>query len=63
MKYYWVYLPDINEAGCVVQADSFRGAFKAGCKALYPDDGVEVQVHELGDSCEFTAGEDDDDEA
>ena len=57
MSYYWVYLPDIDEAGTVVEADSFDGAFIKGCEALYPDDGVEVQVHELGESRSFTAGD------
>jgi hypothetical protein len=58
VKYFWVYLPDIDEAGTVVQAESFVAAFRAGCAALYPDDGVEVQVHELGESQTFVAGED-----
>jgi hypothetical protein len=57
-KFYWVYLPEIDEAGTVVQADSFEGAFKQGVEALYPDDGVEVQVHELGESREFRVGVD-----
>jgi hypothetical protein len=53
MSYYWVYIPEENEAGCVVQADSFEEAFKKGCDMLYPDDGAELQVHELGASQEF----------
>lgn len=57
-KFYWVYLPEIDEAGTVVQADSFEDAFREGCEMLYPDDGVEVQVHELGESREFRVGED-----
>jgi hypothetical protein len=55
-KHYWVYLPEINEAGCVVEADSLDSAFRKGCDSLYPDDGVEVQVHELGESQSYTAG-------
>jgi len=56
-SYYWVYLPDIDEAGTVVEADSFEAAFNTGCAVLYPDEGVEVQVHELGESQTFTAGD------
>jgi len=56
-KFYWVYLPEIDEAGCVVEANGFEAAYKKGCEDLYPDDGVEVQVHELGESREFRAGE------
>lgn len=51
--YYWVYLPEINEAGTVVTATSFEDAFKQGCDTLFPDAGVEVQVHELGESQAF----------
>ena len=53
MKYYWVYVPDVDEAGCVVQADSFEDAFTLGCEQLNPDVKAEVQVHELGGSQEF----------
>ena len=54
-KYYWVYLPDVDEAGTVVQAASFEAAFEQGCATLFPDDGAEVQVHELGESQSFVA--------
>lgn len=60
MKYYWVYVPEVNEAGCVVQADSFEDAFKKGCDEIFPDDGDEVQVHELGDSRSFVVEADPD---
>jgi len=52
-KFYWFYLPEIDEAGTVVEADSFEDAFKKGCEMLYPDAGVEVQIHELGESQTF----------
>jgi len=56
-RFFWVYLPEIDEAGTVVQASSFEDAFAQGCEMLCPDDGVEVQVHELGESREFRVGE------
>lgn len=59
-KYYWVYIPEHDEAGTVVLADGFEQAFKLGCGILYPEDGADVQVHELGESQSFVAGEDDD---
>ena len=55
--FYWVYLPEIDEAGMVVEAESFEDAFRKGCHGLCPDEGVEVQVHELGESRSFTAEE------
>ena len=57
VKYFWVYLPGINEQGMVVVADDLEDACIVGCNALCPDDGVEVQVHALGESQSFTAGE------
>jgi hypothetical protein len=51
--FYWVYLPEIDEAGVVVQAFDFDEAFREGCELLNPDAGVEVQIHELGESREF----------
>ena len=57
MTYYWIYLPEIDEAGTVLQAESFEDAFKRGCAVLLPDEGVEVQVHELGESQSFIAGD------
>lgn len=55
MKYFWVYLPEIDEAGMVVEATDFEDAFRKGCHGLCPDEGVEVQVHELGESMTFVA--------
>lgn len=52
-KFYWVYTPEIDEAGTVVHAESFEDAFKQGCEVLFPDAGVEVQIHELGESTSF----------
>lgn len=52
-RYYWVYLPDIDEAGTVVEAESFDHAFKKGVSALCPDVGAEVQIHEIGESHSF----------
>jgi hypothetical protein len=59
-RYYWVYLPDIDEAGCVVTAESFEDAFAKGRDMLEPDGECKVQVHELGASQEFYIPEDDD---
>jgi len=56
-KYFWVYLPEIDEAGCVVMAASFEDAFQEGCDCLNPEDGVEVQIHELGESRTFHMSE------
>lgn len=57
VRYYWVYLPEIDEAGCVVEAASFEDAFQEGCDCLNPEEGVNVQVHELGESRSFVAGD------
>lgn len=53
MKYYWVYLPEIDESGTVLEAEDFEDAFLKGCEMLVPEAKVEVQVHELGASREF----------
>lgn len=49
MKYYWLYVPDEDEAGCVAPGidanDALREAAKLG---WYPDAKAEVQWHELG---------------
>lgn len=52
-RYFWVYLPDVDEAGCVVQAASFEDAFHEGLSMLEPDQEVKVQVYELGEGQEF----------
>jgi hypothetical protein len=52
--YYWVYIPEVDEAGTVIHAKSFDDAFEKACEVLYPDAGVEVQIHELGRSQSYS---------
>lgn len=59
-KHYWVYIPNVNEEGTVVLAESFKDAFKKGCYYLEPDPDSKVQVHELGEGQEFYTDEDED---
>lgn len=60
MKDYWVYVPNINEAGCVVGATSFEDAFEQGKEMLELEGDCKVQVCELGKNQEFYIEEDDD---
>jgi hypothetical protein len=50
VSYFWVYIPDVDEAGCVVHAPDFEDAFRQGIETLLPDAGVELQAHVLGES-------------
>lgn len=60
-RYFWVYVPEHDEAGAVVEATDFDDAFNKGCEHLCPAKGDEVQIHELGESTSFVYdGEDDD---
>ena len=52
-KFYWCYVPLVDEAGTVVPADSFEDAFSKAQELLGLDAGVIVQVQELGDGQEF----------
>ena len=58
MKDYWVYIPEVNEAGCVVNASDLVAAYKKGSDLLHPEDGVSVVVTELGPMQSFVAGDD-----
>lgn len=51
--YYWVYIPELNEAGTVVVANDFEEAAAEAAKLIDIEKGDEVQVHELGASMGF----------
>jgi len=52
MTYYWLYVPEVDEAGCVAQGDTPKEALKNAQDLCcwYPDAGAEVQWHMLGES-------------
>lgn len=51
MKHFWLYIPEVDEAGCVAQGDSPEDALENAKKlGFYPDPGAEIQIHELGES-------------
>ena len=62
-KYFWLYIPEVDEAGCVAPGfdaeDALREAKKLG---FHPDPGAEIQVYELGNQTVLYAPEEADDE-
>jgi len=56
-NHYWVYIPGVDEAGCVVQATSPEAAFQDGCNKLMPDPGLEIEVCLVGTNHSFTSDE------
>jgi hypothetical protein len=52
MSSYWLYIPEVDEAGCVADGDSPEEALQYAQDKLnwYPDPGDEIQCYELGDA-------------
>ena len=50
MNDYWLYIPEVDEAGCVAQGSSPEDALKNAEKVgFFPDPGSEVQTYVLGE--------------
>lgn len=61
-KYFWLYIPEKDEAGCVVPGFSAKDALREAKKVGFdPDPGDEIQIYELGDSTVIYEPEEDND--
>jgi len=61
-KYFWLYVPEVDEAGCVAPGINAEDALKEAMKVgFHPEPGAEIQCYELGDSTVLYAPEASDD--
>jgi len=55
---YWLYIPEVDEAGCVASGNTPEEALKNAEKVgWFPDPGAEVQTYVLGAGCVIFAPE------
>ena len=61
MTDYWLYVPEVDEAGCVAPGDNPEEALKNAEKLGWlPDAGAEVQCYPLGEGTVLYVPEDQD---